>query len=95
MTRNRQASDAGDPLLHEAQRLIVEAEGFAGAAAPDDPNFKARLAALIAELGDVRQAMTEKCDATRQQTDLVVRQMAVTSAYHRVAKTLSNGRKRP
>lgn len=95
MTRDRQAPEVEDPLLHEARRLIVEAEGFARAGAPNDPNYKVRLAALIAELGDVCQAMTETCDATRRHIDAVVHQMTAVSAYHRVANTLSNGRKRP
>jgi hypothetical protein len=95
MTRNRQAPEAGDPLLHEAERLIAEAQGLAKAATPDDPDYRVRLAALIDDLGEVQQAMVEKCDAIRQQTDAVVHQMTATSAYHRAARTLSNRPKRP
>lgn len=95
MTRNRQASGDGDPLLHQAQRLIVEAERLTGTAKPGDPEHKARLAALIDDLGEVHQAMVGKRDALRQETDTVVRQMNAASAYHRAVRTLLNSRKRP
>lgn len=95
MTSHGLASDAEERLLRDMQRLIAEAERLVDAAAPDDPGYRTRLAMLISDLGEVHQAMVEKCDAIRQQTDAVVHQMKAASAYHRAASTLSNGRKRP
>lgn len=102
MARRRQAPEGqapspqtDEPLLHEAQRLIVEAGRVAGTSDPDDPDHKVRLASLIAELDGVRHAMTEQSDAIRQQADTIVHQVSAVSAYNRTAKTLTNGRKRP